>query len=185
MEGLAERPSVLRALLTQDPAAPGALAQTDPRYMQFAQAFASLKSGVPVRETKRIDALVGAFQANEFEKWLDPKAKAAVTSGGKLTATQLMADRTMAKVTREGLYLPAQLAALELDQQLAAMKRAGLDPEKLQKPAELEKFVTRYLVKVGMEQAASQPSLVTTLFQNNAGADDASSGGAGLVNLLA
>jgi hypothetical protein len=185
MEGLAEQPAVLRALLTQDPASPGAAAHADPRYMQFAQAFASLRSGTAMRDGKSIDAVLGAYQANEFEKSLDPKVKAAISSGGTLTPTMLIADRTMAKVTRGGLYLPEQTAALELEQQLAAMKRAGLDPAKLQDPAQLEKFVTRYLAKVGMEQAGAQPSLVSMLFQNDAGAADASGGGAGLVNLLA
>lgn len=182
MEGLAEEPAALRALLTQDPASAGALAQADPRYMQFAQTFAGLKSGRAI-DRKGLEAILDSYRANEFEKWLDPKAKAAVQSQGKLTATQLIADRTMAKVTRGALYLPDQIAALDLDQQLAAMKRAGLDPEKLQDPAQLEKFITRYLVKVGMDQAATQPSLVTALFQSDAGAGGAP--GTGLLNLIA
>jgi hypothetical protein len=186
MEGRAEQPAALRALLTQDPAAPGALAQVDPRYMQFAQAFAALKSGASIRDGKSLDAIASAYQANEFERWLDPKAKSAAASGGTLTPTQLIADKTMAKVTRTALYLPDQIAALDLDQQLAAMKRAGLDPAKLQDPAQLEKFVTRYLLKVGMDQAATQPSLVSMLFQSgDSGASDPSASGGSLVNLLA
>jgi hypothetical protein len=186
MEGLAEQPAVLRALLTQDPAAPGARAQTDPRYMQFAQALAPLRSGKTLRDGKSIEAIAAGYQANEFEHWLDPKAKAAVASGGTLTATQLIANQTMAKVTRTALYLPDQIGALDLDQQLAAMKRAGLDPAKLQNPAELEKFVTRYLMKVGMDQAAAQPSLVTMLFQgSDAAATDPAASGGSLLNLLA
>jgi hypothetical protein len=91
----------------------------------------------------------------------------------------------MATVTRGALYLPTQIAALDLDQQLAAMKRAGLAPAKLQDPAQLEKFVTRYLVKTGMDQAAAQPSLVSMLFQSDSATSDPSASGGSLLNLLA
>ena len=81
--------------------------------------------------------------------------------------------------------MPDQLAALDLDQQLAALKRAGLDTNKLQDPAELEKFVTRYLLKTGMDQAASQPDPMLALFQSSGSSDAASSSTGGLLNLLA
>jgi hypothetical protein len=45
--------------------------------------------------------------------------------------------------------------------------------------------VTRYLVKTGTDQAASQPSLVSMLFQSDSGASDASASGGSLLNLLA
>jgi hypothetical protein len=167
METLGDSPTVLRALLMQDPNAPGALAQSDPRYMRFAQEFASLKSGTPIRETKKIDAFLAEFTLNQFQKSLDSSVRQAAASSGKLTDTQLLADRTLAKVTREALYLPTQIGALELDQQKAAMKRAGLDPEKLQDPAQLEKFVMRYLSKASLEQASATPSLAAQLFQTN------------------
>jgi hypothetical protein len=139
-----------------------------------------VKRGRPPRERTRIEHVLAEYTVNQFQKSLDANVRQAAASSGKLTDTQLLADRTLAKVTREALYLPSQTGALELEQQKAQMKRAGLDPLKLQEPAGLENFIRRFLAKAQLEQQNSQPSLVSQLFQPAAPA-----AGGGGINLLA
>src|SRR6266481_3424464 len=78
---------ILRKLLTQDPTATGSLAQQllDPRYKQFATAFASLRSdgGTSVQSPNSINTVLAGYQTNEYAKWVsnndnDPSIRQAL-----------------------------------------------------------------------------------------------------------
>ena len=74
LESQVDAKGILTKLLTQDPNASGSLAQQllDPRYKQFAQAFAGLRSdgGASVNDPNNINAVLAGFQRNEYGKWL-------------------------------------------------------------------------------------------------------------------
>jgi hypothetical protein len=189
IDELAGAPATIRTLLTQDPNAQGALAQTDPRYMGFAKAFAPLAKGQRVG-ADTINGVLSAFQANEFQKMLDPNAQRALSNGSNaLSVYQILADRTLTAVTRTALSLPDSVAALDVDQQISALNRAGFDVNKLQDPTYLNTFIKRFLVNTGMSQASQAPSLAV-LFQTDDGSGssgDATSMllGGGSLNILA
>jgi hypothetical protein len=74
LEGSIDQQGLLRKLLTQDPTATGSLAQQllDPRFKQFAQAFAGLRSdgGTSVQNPTSINTALAGYQANEYAKWV-------------------------------------------------------------------------------------------------------------------
>jgi hypothetical protein len=74
LEGSIDQQGLLRKLLTQDPTATGSLAQQllDPRFKQFAQAFAGLRSdgGTSVQNPTSINTVLAGYQANEYAKWV-------------------------------------------------------------------------------------------------------------------
>jgi hypothetical protein len=74
LEGSIDQKGILRKLLTQDPTATGSLASQllDPRYKQFAQAFAGLRSdgGASVETPTSINTVLAGYQANEYGKWV-------------------------------------------------------------------------------------------------------------------
>jgi hypothetical protein len=74
LEGSIDQKGILRKLLTQDPTAKTSLAQQllDPRYKQFAQAFAGLRSdgGTSVQSPTSINTVLAGYQANEYGKWV-------------------------------------------------------------------------------------------------------------------
>ncbi|HEX3499783.1 MAG TPA: DUF1217 domain-containing protein [Stellaceae bacterium] len=74
LEGSIDQKGILRKLLTQDPTATGSLAQQllDPRYKQFAQAFAGLRSdgGTSLQNPSNINTVLAGYQANEYAKWV-------------------------------------------------------------------------------------------------------------------
>jgi hypothetical protein len=65
---LAGDKDTVRRLLTEDRTAPGSLAGSDPRYMQFATEFASLQTdgGAKIGGGADVDAVVGAYQAKLY-----------------------------------------------------------------------------------------------------------------------
>ncbi len=87
LEGSIDQKGILRKLLTQDPTATGSLAQQllDPRYKQFATAFASLRSdgGTSVQSPNSINTVLAGYQTNEYAKWVsnndnDPSIRQAL-----------------------------------------------------------------------------------------------------------
>src|SRR5260221_10803069 len=74
LESQVDAKGILRKLLTQDPTAKTSLAQQllDPRYKQFAQAFAGLRSdgGAGVQNPNSINTVLAGYQANEYAKWV-------------------------------------------------------------------------------------------------------------------
>jgi hypothetical protein len=74
LEGSIDQKGILKKLLTQDPTDSKSLAQQllDPRYKQFAQAFAALRSdgGTSVQSPTSINTVLAGYQANEYAKWV-------------------------------------------------------------------------------------------------------------------
>jgi hypothetical protein len=74
LEGSIDQKGILKKLLTQDPTDSKSLAQQllDPRYKQFAQAFAGLRSdgGTSVQSPTSINTVLAGYQANEYAKWV-------------------------------------------------------------------------------------------------------------------
>jgi hypothetical protein len=87
LESEVDATGLLRKLLTQDPTAKTSLAQQllDPRFKQFAQAFAGLRSdgGASVQNPNSINTVLAGFQTNEYGKWVskttgDPTVRQAL-----------------------------------------------------------------------------------------------------------
>jgi hypothetical protein len=87
LESQVDAKGILRRLLSEDPSAKTALAQQlrDPRYKQFAQAFAGLRSdgGAGLRNPNNINAILAGYQTNEYGKWVanstnDPTVRQAL-----------------------------------------------------------------------------------------------------------
>jgi len=87
LESQVDAKGILRQLLTQDPTVKTSLAQQllDPRFKQFAYAFAGLRSdgGVSVQNPNSINAVLAGFQTNEYGKWVsnntnDPTVRQAL-----------------------------------------------------------------------------------------------------------
>jgi hypothetical protein len=183
LDALATTPATVKTLLSQDPDAPGSLAHADPRYRQFAQAFAPLRSLGGRITAQAAESVVTAFQANEFAKSLDPKVQKAASSTGAMTAIQFLGDKTLSAVTRAAFNLPDALGALDVDHQLTALTRAGFDPAKIQDPKALRAFIDRFLAANDRQNAAAsgQGNPLLALF---APSDSSGGGSLGLVNLL-
>jgi hypothetical protein len=87
LESQVDAKGILRKLLTQDPTDSSSLAQqlVDPRYKQFAQAFAGLRSdgGVSVQNPNSVNSVLAGYQSNEYAKWVsnldnDPSIRQAL-----------------------------------------------------------------------------------------------------------
>jgi len=87
LESQVDAKGILRKLLTQDPTATTSLAQQllDPRFKQFAFAFAGLRSdgGASVQNPNSINAVLAGYQTNEYGKWVsnntnDPTVRQAL-----------------------------------------------------------------------------------------------------------
>src|SRR5690349_15883648 len=85
LEDQVDAKGILRQLLNQNPNDPKSLAQRliDPRYKQFALAFASLKSdgGKQIATPSSVATILNQFQENEFEKAMgedDPAVRQAL-----------------------------------------------------------------------------------------------------------
>ncbi len=66
-------------------------------------------------------------------------------------------------MVRGALGLPDSLAALSVDQQTAALKRAGFDSAKLVDSSYLKTFINQFLGNAGLQQSNADP--LTALFQ--------------------
>jgi hypothetical protein len=160
-------------LLTQDPTSAGSLARQDPRFQQFAQAFAGLNSngGLSVSQTNNVDAIVSRFQSNRFEAAIGSKLQQATGTGttnsgsANLTIYQVLSDATLSAVVRGAVGLPDSVGALDVDQQITALSRAGFDVKQLQDPASVAKLVDRFLANAGLNSTANtDPSGLSALF---------------------
>jgi hypothetical protein len=87
LESQVDAKGILRKLLTQDPTDSASLAQqlVDPRYKQFARAFAGLRSdgGVSVQDPNSVNSVLAGYQSNEYAKWVsnidnDPSIRQAL-----------------------------------------------------------------------------------------------------------
>jgi hypothetical protein len=87
LEGEASATGIIRALLTQDPTQKTSLAQqlVDPRFTQFANAFASLKSdgGATISNPASINAVLAGYTTNQYQKFIskidnDPTTRQAL-----------------------------------------------------------------------------------------------------------
>jgi hypothetical protein len=187
LDALATAPATVKALISQDPDAPGSLAHADPRYRHFAQAFAPLRSLGGRMTPQAAESVVAAFGANEFAKSLDPKVQKAASSTGTMTAVQFLGDNTLSAVTRAAFNLPDALGALDVNHQLTALTRAGFDPAKLQDPKALKAFIDRFLAASDRQNAAAsgQSNPLLALFApGGASTGGSATGSLGLVNLL-
>jgi hypothetical protein len=74
LESQVDAKGLLRKLLSEDPTAKTSLAQQllDPRYKQFAVAFAALRSdgGTGVQDPNNINSVLAGYQTNEYGKWV-------------------------------------------------------------------------------------------------------------------
>jgi uncharacterized protein DUF1217 len=87
LESQVDAKGILRKLLSEDPTAKTSLAQKliDPRFKQFAQAFAALRSdgGASVQNPISINTVLAGYQTNEYAKWVsntdnDPSVRQAL-----------------------------------------------------------------------------------------------------------
>jgi hypothetical protein len=141
--------------------------------------------------------VIASYQAHEFEKSLDSKAKQSLSSDGKVTIYQVLSDKTLAAVMRGALGLPDQTAALDLDQQVRAMTRAGFDADKLQDPTSLGRLIQRFLLNNGTQSSAAVDPLMALFGVDTSGGSgnpmlslfggggSGGGGSGGLVSLLA
>jgi hypothetical protein len=93
LESEIDAKGLLRKLLSQDPTAKTSLAQQllDPRFKQFAQAFAGLRSdgGASVQNPNNVNTVLAGFQTNEYGKWV------ANTTGDPTVRQALYYQRTV------------------------------------------------------------------------------------------
>lgn len=195
LEDEVDAKGILRKVLTQDPTDPASLAQRlrDPRWRQFANAFVSLSKdgGAAISDPKAVNAVLAAYQTNEFEKAMgegNPAVRQALffqrQAPGIKDIYQILGNATLSKVARAAYGLPDIVGALDPKQQARALERAGLDVSKLSDPRFLEKVIDRFLAASDRDaQAANGPSGLLSLFTPPA--DSADGGGvSGLLNLL-
>jgi len=158
---------LLKKLLSEDPTASGSLAQrmADPRYQNFAKAFASLRSdgGASIRQQASIDSVVGAYRQSQFEKAVgrnDTSARQAlyfarVAPQATQSIYQVLTDKTLSAVVREAYGLPKEAAALDVKQQIRQLESKGFDHTKLGD----EKFVKSLIGKfLASKDAAGAPA---------------------------
>jgi hypothetical protein len=188
LESQVDAKGLLKKLLTQDPSNSTSLVNqlNDPRYKQFAQAFGSLSTdgGAGINASGFADKIIASFGTNQFEESegnQNPAVREALyfqRIAGQVTSVyQVLADPTIGDVVRTAQGLPAEAGALDVDQQVAQLKRSGFDVTKLTDPAFIAKYVQRYLVMNDLNNPSTDPTggLAGLLAgSNGSGADNSS-----------
>lgn len=154
---------LIRKLLSEDPEDPKALANrmVDPRYRQFAAAFADLRNDPQLTENAAfVDGIVDAWRTNSFEIWQgerNPAIREALyfkrMIGSVDSINGLLGNRVMSAVVRTALNLPDQFGALEVRQQRDYLSRR-LDLEDFKDPKLLDRFIDRFLIASDMKTGA-------------------------------
>jgi hypothetical protein len=186
LESEVDKKALIKTIMSEDPNDPKALVKrlADPRWQSFANAFHSLSAdgGAAVRAQASVDAVLGGYRTNEFEKAMG-ESNEAVREGmyfkriaPSLTSTaQVLGNKVAATVVRDALGLPLAFSALDVAQQKQMLEAKNFDPAKFADPAYVDKFVDRFLAARDREAAAQNSNPLLDLFK------PASSGG---VNVL-
>lgn len=170
LESEVAKRGVLRRIMTEDPSAPGSLAQrlTDPRWRQLGQAFGA-RAGAPLASGALVEQLVERAVTNRYEKAMgdaNPGLREALyfrrLAPQVTTVAQLMSDRALMEVARGALGLPKEFALLTFEQQRDTLTRR-LDVAQLQDPTAVARLTQRYLINADRGAPAS-PTL--QLFAN-------------------
>ena len=119
----------------------------------------------PFTDPAGIAKIVDAFQNNQFVQKITSSVQNLTTTSslGTISTNQILANATLSAVVRGALGLPDSLAALSVDQQTAALKRAGFDSAKLVDSSYLKTFINQFLGNAGLQQSNADP--LTALFQ--------------------
>jgi hypothetical protein len=178
LESQVDMRGFLRKILTEDSSDPKSLASrmNDPRFKQFANAFAFLKNGSDaLSDPKIVEAIESAWHVNAFEKKQgeqNPALREAMyfkrMIGGVSNHFQILASPALASVVRTSLNLPMQFSALDVDQQAATLKK-HLDLSKVKDPNWVNKFVDRFLINydlAGGPPQMSSPGLFDLVLQS-------------------
>jgi hypothetical protein len=184
LESEIDKRAMLRKVLTEDPAAEGSLVSrlSDPRWKQFAQAFAG-RTDQPLADTALVDRIVGGALTNRFEKEMgedNPGLREALyfrrMAANVTSIPQLMSDRALATVARGALGMPSQFGLLEYEQQRDRLAKR-LDVADLQDPKAVSRMVQRYVAQLGATQTGNP---VTALLDGSGSANAIASLAAGL-----
>ena len=166
LEDEVDKKALIRKFIVEDPNDKKSLANRmlDPRWQKFAKAFHSLSKdgGAAIRNAASVEAVLGGYRTNEFEKAMggsNPAVREALffrrqAPGFKSTA-EFLGNAVTAKVVRTALGLPDAFGALDVKQQLQMLKTRGFDPKKFAEPKFVDQFVNRYLSAVDRQASAS------------------------------
>lgn len=157
-----DKRAMLRKVLTEDPAAEGSLVGrlTDPRWRQFAEAFAA-RGGPPLADAALTERIVRSALTNRYEKAMG-EANAGLRealyfkrmASGATSVAQIMSDRALLEVARGALGLPQQFGLLSFEQQRDLLTRR-LDIADLQDPRAVSRMASRYVAQVAPTPAAN------------------------------
>jgi hypothetical protein len=162
LESEIDKRAMLRKVLTEDPAAEGSLANrlTDPRWKQFAQAFAG-RGAAPLANGALVERIVSGALTNRYEKAMgdaNPGLREALyfkrMAANVSTIPQLMSDRALATVARGALGLPEQFGLLGFEQQRDLLTRR-LDVADFKDPKAVARMAQRYVAQLSAAPAAA------------------------------
>lgn len=155
---------LIERVITEPPDDPASTANrlADPRFRQLADAIQPLVDNPEHLATEGVaEAIITGWELNEFEKWQgerNPALREALffeRSIGEIENNwQIIGNRTLQKVVQVGLGLPQEFGALEPDQQKARLDEL-FNPEDMQDPKELKKFIDRFLINSDLQNPAS------------------------------
>jgi hypothetical protein len=176
LESEVDKKALIKKIVTEDPADSKSLVKrlADPRWQSFANAFHSLSTdgGAAIRAPASVDAVLGGYQTNEFEKAMGESNEAVREAmyfkriaPSLATTAQVLGNKVAAKVVRDALGLPLAFGALDVKQQMRMLKTKNFDPAKFADPAYLDKFVDRFLGASDRAAAAQNPNPLLDLFQ--------------------
>ncbi|WP_114394018.1 DUF1217 domain-containing protein [Oleisolibacter albus] len=152
---------LLKKLMTEDPNDSKSMAArlADPRFAQFAKDFSNWTTQ-PSKNAELMTKVMNNAMTVRFEREQgdgNPGLQEALYFLRNIksveTVPQLMADKALLYVTRIGLGMPDSYTQLPFDSQLKLMKER-VDLDKLKDPDEQQKFVKRFLISVGGDQAS-------------------------------
>jgi hypothetical protein len=164
--------ATVQQLLTQDPTRSASLAQQDPQFLAFAQAFSSVSTdgGISIRSADNIAGVVSSYTSEQFKATIGTKlataqaqASSASSSGSSsstapLSIYQVLSDSTLAAVVRGAYGLPDSAAALDPTEQIQLLTNAGFNVKDLNSPAAVSKLIDRFLGNAELQQSSSSAS---------------------------
>jgi hypothetical protein len=183
LEGEIGKTAIIRKLLTEDPTAEGSFANrmADPRWRQFAAAFAPRQGQPPLGDAALVESLVARTVTNRYEKAMgeaNPGMREALyfrrMAAQVTTVPQLMSDRALMEVARGALGLPESFGLLSFEQQRDLVTRR-LDLSQFQDPKAVARMTQRYLANRGPSEPPASPALALLTGGN---------GTAGLISLV-
>jgi Protein of unknown function (DUF1217) len=169
--------TTLQSLLTQDPNAADSVAQLQPEYAAFAQAFSYSPNAAGGARTSgaAITGVADAFETQQLKSILNADIalsgaqSARNTQDGEaasapLNLYQILGDSSMASVVFGAYSIPAAAGGYDPQQQIDIVERAGFTAQSLSQPGALDKLMQRYLANSAAQSAPSNPAL--TLLQS-------------------